>query len=208
MGGLRAPGRFHVEPAAELRRRARGHLHWGKIGAGVHAAFRRLHAPRRPEARDQAGRPADPPFRPERWHCDVPPLCLNVSPDAAARWEADQRRFPAAAYEDFAHAWRGAAWRQLSPSERLRMLAYPTRYLDGIRDPAEGHAQGVQRRHRVVAHSCHLSSLCLAFTLLAATIPAQACPRWPKPGMAYSPDEAALRERIGHAVFDANAFIG
>ena len=41
--------------------------------------------------------PPIPPFGPERWRGSDPPPCTHVSPDAWGRWEADQRRFPAAA---------------------------------------------------------------------------------------------------------------
>ena len=49
----------------------------------------------------------------------------EVSPQAAERFYADQRRFPQGAYEENSLLWHGRQWRQPSPAERCQLMCLP-----------------------------------------------------------------------------------
>ena len=118
----------------------------------------------------QAGKGAMHPFTREFWH---PSDRVSMTPpDAAARFFADDRRFPPSAYGSESLLWRGDCWRQPSPSERCQMMGLPAQGLRSVTGPS---AVRRQRQNSLIGNGFHLPMIvalfCLVPQLLASKLP-------------------------------------
>ena len=119
----------------------------------------------------QSGQGAMHPFTREFWHpADRTHL---TSPDATARFYADDRRFPPSAYSAESLLWRGDSWRQPSPMERCQMMGLPAQCLRSVTGPT---AVRRQRQNSLLGNGFHVPMIvalfCLVPQLLAHKVPA------------------------------------
>lgn len=56
----------------------------------------------------------------------------QVTPDAASRFELDDRRFPPGAYEEHSLLWHGTQWRTPTTGERCEMMGVPPDLLQPV----------------------------------------------------------------------------
>lgn len=104
----------------------------------------------------------------------------QVSPAAAARFEADNRRFPPGAYEEHSLLWHEARWRQPSPAERAQMLGIPPAAVDAV----EGTPDEKRKcRNSLLGNGFHLPSLLAILCLLPALLEAKMVPPPTPPDM-------------------------
>eukprot|EP00435_Cladocopium_sp_Y103_P048679 s223_g14.t1 len=137
-----------------------------------------------------AGRGAMHPFTREFWHpCDRVHL---APPAAAAKFYADNRRFPPSAYSDESLLWRHDEWRQPSPEERAQMMGFPAQCLSAVTGPA---AVRRQRQNSMLGNGFHLPMIVALFCLLPGVLGTKV----PRP--LFDVDETALQERLAGTVW-------
>eukprot|EP00435_Cladocopium_sp_Y103_P010988 s1261_g2.t2 len=137
-----------------------------------------------------AGRGAMHPFTREFWHpCDRVHL---APPAAAAKFYADDRRFPPSAYSDESLLWRHDEWRQPSPEERAQMMGFPAQCLSSVTGPA---AVRRQRQNSMLGNGFHLPMIVALFCLLPGVLGTKV----PRP--LFDVEETALQERLAGTVW-------
>ena len=123
----------------------------------------------------------------------------SVSAEAAARFEADYRRFPPASYEDRSLLWQGDRWRQALPEERAQLHGLPASCLCTVPgDPAVK----IQRQNSLIGNGFHLFSILVLFSMLPAVLGNKLGPQL------KCPDEMALRQRLLHSVWEPGRIDG
>ena len=98
----------------------------------------------------------------------------QVSPEAAARFELDHRRFPPGAYEEHCLLWRRDQWRPPSPEERAQMLGIPPAAVNAVEGSPDERRQG---RNSLLGNGFHLPSLMAVLCLLPALLEAKLVPQ-------------------------------
>ena len=109
----------------------------------------------------QGGRGGFHTFTREFYHPDdrVP----SASPEAAARFYEDDRRFPPGSYESHSLLWRREEWRQPNSSERCAMMCIPPAAVMSVHTPP---AKREQQRNSLVGNGFHIPSIMILMTLL------------------------------------------
>ena len=139
----------------------------------------------------QAGKGAMHTFTREFYHPEdrVP----EVSPAAAERFYADQRRFPPGAYEEHSLLWHGKQWRQPSPAERCQMMCLPP----ALVAPARGNqVKRTQAQNSFIGNGFHIPCVVALMAMLPSILEAKFVPSF------TSAEEAALRDRLRHTVWE------
>ena len=89
---------------------------------------------------------------------------------AADRFRADNRRFPATAYEESSLLWRGTEWRQPDPSERALLHGMPPAMVEAIHGHG-GDEKTTAARNSAIGNGFHVPSLMLALVILFQMLP-------------------------------------
>ncbi len=137
------------------------------------------------------GRGAMYPFTRAFFHPDD--LVSQCTPEAAARFYQDHRRFPAPAYEERSLLWNGSSWRTPLPSERLQVMGWPAGAVDHVEGPAD---QRRQHQNSFIGNGFHiptlLAILCFLPGLLATKVPTPI----------FDVEEHSLKERLAGTVWE------
>ena len=117
----------------------------------------------------------------------------EVSPEAAERFYADQRRFPPGAYEENSLLWQGRQWRQPSPAERCRLMCLPP----ALVAPARGNqVKRTQVQNSFIGNGFHIPCVVALLAMLPSILEAKFVPSF------TSNEEAALGARLRHTVWE------
>lgn len=116
-----------------------------------------------------------------------------ASPEAAARFYDDQRRFPPSAYEAGSLLWRADEWRQPDPEERSQMMGFPARCLHSVPGAA---AIRRQRQNSLIGNGFHLPMIVALFCMLPSVLEA----KMPRPIL--DPVERALCGRLQGTIWE------
>ena len=120
----------------------------------------------------------------------------EASPEAVARFYADNRRFPPAAYEEQSLLWKGKHWRTPYPQERAAMMGFPPSVTDSCRRGKKG-AQAIQAQNSMLGNGFHLPSIMVfLFVLIQCADSSCSVPRSTRDSEA-----ADLISRIASTVF-------
>ena len=127
-------------------------------------------------------------------------LVSRASPEAAARFREDKKRYPPAAYEERHLLWRGDEWRPASARERAAIHELPYDLLkpcDEIQDPEKREAA----RASLIGNGWHMGTFLVVLFMLFQL--AEPCPRAQvvKPQQ-YAQDEWELRQRVRGSIFE------
>ncbi len=117
----------------------------------------------------------------------------SVSAAAAAKFYQDYQRFPPGAYEEPSLAWKGSTWRTLYPEERAQVMGIPPEIFRVIPGPA---AVRTQKANSFIGNGFHLFSVLLIVSFLPQLLAEKL------PSSLMTCDEAALRERCRHTVWE------
>ena len=90
------------------------------------------------------------------------------SAQAVSRFEADHRRFPVESYEEVSLAWKGNAWRTLTPDERALMHGIPPDAVGNATLKKMPESKRVQIRNCWIGNDFHIPSLVLVLWALVA----------------------------------------
>eukprot|EP00435_Cladocopium_sp_Y103_P071551 s117_g37.t2 len=118
----------------------------------------------------------------------------SASAAAAARFEADDRRFPPASYEERSLLWCGSKWRQPLPAERAQMHGIPPECLGVVSGDPDVRRQ---RQNSLLGNGFHVFSLLALFSMLPQVLSSKL---YVAPALH---EECALKERLLHTVWVA-----
>ena len=116
-----------------------------------------------------------------------------MSPDAAERFYADQRRFPPGAYEESSLLWHGRQWRRPSPAERCQLMCLPP----ALVAPARGNqVKRAQQQNSFIGNGFHISCVVALLAMMPSILEAKFVPSF------TSAEEVALGARLRRTVWE------
>eukprot|EP00435_Cladocopium_sp_Y103_P050860 s71_g15.t1 len=115
------------------------------------------------------------------------------SPEAVARFLADDRRFPPSAYEERSLLWKDSQWRQPLPSERAQLMGVPPESFNMV--PGDGPLRR-QRQNSLLGNGFHLFSVLALMCFLPQILEAKMSPHL------SSAMETELHARLLHTVWE------